>query len=259
MYKFLVPLIFFVLSLQISRAEVYNMSEIMKAVVRVESDRTYGSGTVFSESKDAYFILTNFHVVGNVDKVDIDFFVVGKHHKRVKGDVMWKKLDERRSIDLAVVKVLKSSLGDHKPLVIKLAPKDVNVDVGDTIYSMGFPHARWAMGWFGIVTKDDRIMHFHPTPFAGQSGSSLLTTIDGQTYIVAIIGWKTREDSVKSNGKLGGYGIAMHVSVLYDLIGDRNESDTTGREIRRTTIPMGNKYWRHSKGVDLPQEVRIYP
>lgn len=258
MYKLFAPLVIILaLSLSIVRADEYNMSEVMRAVVRVESERTYGSGTVFSESKSGYYILTNAHVVGDSNNVDIDFFILGKHHKRVKGKVTWKHLDERRSIDLAIVTVLKSNLGDHKPLVIKLAPRDVDVNVGDTIFSMGFPHARWAMGWFGRVIKDSRIMHFHPTPFAGQSGSSILIREKGETYIIAILGWKTWEDRVKTTGKLGGYGVAMRVSVLYDLIGDPNESDPTGRKIRRTSIPLGDKYWRNSKGFNLPKEVRI--
>ena len=237
MYKIFAPLTVLALSLSIARADEYNMSEVMRAVVRVESKRTYGSGTVFSESKKGYYILTNAHVVGDSDNVDIDFFVLGKHHKRVKGKVTWKHLDERRHIDLALVTVLKSKLGDHKPLVIKLAPKNVKVDVGDPIFSMGFPHARWPMGWFGRVIKDSRIMHFHPTPFAGQSGSPLLTIIKSKTYIIGVIGWKIWEDRVKDTGKLGGYGVAMHVSVLYDLIGDPNESDSTGRQVSGCPAP----------------------
>lgn len=251
--------VFILLPLPIARADVYNMSEIMQAVVRIESDKVYGSGTVFSETKDSYFVLTNAHVVGDSANVDVDFFTVGKHLKRVKGKVVWKQLDERRSVDLAIVEITKSNLGGHKPLVIKLAKQDVDVDVGDTIYSMGFPHARWAMGWYGRIIKDAIIMHFHPTPFSGQSGSALFATIDGETRIIAVIGWKTWEDRVKSTGKLGGYGIAMHVSVLYDLIGDKHESNSTARKIRRKAVPVGNWYWGNPRGVSLPQEIRIYP
>jgi len=212
--------------LNLSYADVYNIAEMTKSSVRVTAKKRLGSGTVFSSSKDKYFILTNAHVVGGSSTANIDLFADGKHQKRVTGKIIWKYLSERKRIDLAIIEIEKKALGAYRPKVIKLAPKGTKVKARDTIYSIGFPHGRWPMAWLGNIQPkihtptDAHILNFMPTPFEGQSGSALLANIDNETRIVGIIGWKTQEDSIGYGGRLRGNGFAMNISILHDLLGE---------------------------------------
>jgi len=263
MSRIILILIFLFSLVTIGEAKVYNMKEMMKAVVRIQSVGNYGSGTIFSESKTSYKIITNAHVVGESPLVKIDLFEDGKHIKRVDGKVVWKQLDSNRSIDLAIVSINKEDLGDYAPNVIKLAPSDTVVEKGNPVYSMGFPHARWPMGWWGEILESEDTLYFSPTPFAGQSGSAIFANIgEGEhrcTRIVGIIGWKTWEDKILSTGKLGGYGIAMHISVLYDLMGDGgNETDRRNVKARAKAREVGSWYWRNPFGVNISQKVWVH-
>lgn len=261
--KIIILTIFLFSSVSYAEAKVYNMKEMMKAVVRIQSIGNYGSGTIFSESKTAYKIITNAHVVGESSLVSIDLFENGKHFKRVNGKVLWKQLDSNRSIDLAIVSISKEDLGDYAPNIIGLAPSDTVIEKGSPVYSMGFPHARWPMGWWGEILESEDTLYFSPTPFAGQSGSAIFANIgegdDACTRIVGIIGWKTWEDKILSSGKLGGYGIAMHISVLYDLMGaGSDETNRPNVKARTKTRKMGSWYWRNPHGVDISQKVWVH-
>ena len=81
MIRIILFLIFLFSCVSNAQAKVYNMKEMMKAVVRIQSIGNYGSGTIFSESKTAYKIITNAHVVGESSLVSIDLFENGKHFK----------------------------------------------------------------------------------------------------------------------------------------------------------------------------------
>lgn len=107
--------------------------ECVKSVVKITAGSQIGSGVVYKEEGNYAYILTNAHVVvdslGNTPK-NID--VLFHNYTEVKGMLVETDINE----DVAVIMVNKST--DYK--VANIIDKDDNVNIGDSIFTIGNPN-----------------------------------------------------------------------------------------------------------------------
>lgn len=108
--------------------------EAVKSTVRVEAGTQLGSGVVYKEEGNLAYILTNAHVLtdtnGTMYYNDID--IVFSNYAKVKGTYIY--LD--RNEDVAVISVPKST----NYTVAKIVNSDTEVDVGESVFSIGNPY-----------------------------------------------------------------------------------------------------------------------
>ena len=104
-------------------AKSLTMDEALEGVCRVNTDGARGSGTVFAEDEDKYYVLTNGHVVGRASRGHLEFFQDGYKSAMIPFKTEYSAYEEGTALDLAVVSVKKKYFGHYPPRVIPLAPK----------------------------------------------------------------------------------------------------------------------------------------
>lgn len=155
-----------------------------------------GSGIVYDETEDHYWVMTAGHCIVNPQGVvkkegTVKFFHDGYESHDIKSELMWHKrkpgitdingrifdntLTEDIIQDLGVVRIKKEDLrGYPHPYVVSIAPENYEVSVGDKIVSSGCPGAKWPTAYKGVVHElDNHTFRCLPTPKAGRSGSGV--------------------------------------------------------------------------------------
>jgi len=154
-----------------------NWTDIMDATCRVNR----GSGIVFTEDEDYYWILSAGHCVvddnGKKEKVEIQFFHTGHASRVMEAENYWHicKFDDDIISDLAVLKLKKSLLKDYdKPKIVPLASKKFRAKAGSVIHTCGRPGKNWPTIYRGhIKTSADDHIKIYPVPIRGRSGSGV--------------------------------------------------------------------------------------
>jgi hypothetical protein len=210
--------------------------EIMESACRIEVRGASGSGTTIFEDKNSYYILTNAHVVGQNTNASVEWFLPhGYKTNKIPGIVIWKAHQNRTDIDLAIIKVNKSSVGKYKPRIIPLVPDGYVLKRGMHISTAGCPGARWLSIREGMILENSgsRIL-FMPSPVGGQSGSGVIVNVrdkNGEQHsrVGAVLTWGVGNSGRDSNGfdiqKSGG----VLVQSFHNII--------KGRKVAPQTIP----------------------
>jgi hypothetical protein len=195
-----------------------NLNEIIDATCKVTSGVGAGSGTVFSEDENYYFVLTNYHVVGTNKNVDLEFYARGWKSNKLGAEVVWKAYQQNTDVDFCVVRVPKKKFGNKRPRVIPLVPRNHKMKPGNYISAAGCPQGIGPSAWEGHVrvSENNRIV-FIPAPVGGQSGSGILTLIQNEngeleSRIGAIVTWRI-EQPLGQDSVVGG---GIMISNLYD-------------------------------------------
>ncbi|MDR0567701.1 MAG: Do family serine endopeptidase [Spirochaetaceae bacterium] len=121
---------------------------------REQRSQGLGSGIIVRQNKDTYYVLTNYHVVENVNEI----VVVDNNGKEFSAELIGK--DDRR--DLAMVSFRSA---DSYPLAV-LADSDA-VKVGDWTIAVGNPLGFMSSVTMGIVSAVGR------TPIGGGPGNNI--------------------------------------------------------------------------------------
>jgi len=177
-----------------AKAELWGANQILEATCRVTAGQYYGSGSCIKHENGMYYILTNAHVVGNNNNVQLEFFKNGRKTTPLPATVVWTKFVERTSTDYALLSIDERYFGKYPPRVAKLAPAGLEA-VGNYVVSAGCPGARWPSAFEGFIIsqESDRIL-FYPPPLGGQSGSGLYIVAKGpsgyETYLKGMITWR---------------------------------------------------------------------
>jgi hypothetical protein len=187
----MVALLFFVTPL-VAKA---SLEDVGKATCKVYSDEGTGTGIVFLENEDYYYILTAAHVVfandGHIDnELEVEFFVNGFQSRKMVARTDMAFYLPATTTDVAVLKMSKVELGQYpKPSVIPLARSNEKISTNDVVLTYGCPQGRWPSGQVGHVTfyRSDG-MTIKPYPMSGRSGSGVFDE-SGQK-ILGIIIWK---------------------------------------------------------------------
>jgi|10_taG_2_1085330.scaffolds.fasta_scaffold02186_4 hypothetical protein len=206
--------------------------QILKSSCRIQVDNSsFGSGTVFKETTDKYYIITAGHVVTNIipilhqtilqegKDIEVVFFDgVGKS-TTVKAKIVSNFfLSETNFMvpsakDLCIISIEKKNLRHFTPTVIPLA-NEMLIFEGKNIKGVGWAHGAWPTYWQGRIIKHNRhVTYINMKTLGGQSGSAILMDTPNGTRIVSIINW--------SFGRFDGYGGGISLKTIKSLI--RNE------------------------------------
>lgn len=168
-----------------------------------------GTGVVWKETKDYFWILTAAHIVEETGPVEVEFFYTGKQSHVMKGEathVNWNKRIYR--LDLALIRLPKTELKDYPPPnPIPLGDRDRMIRINETIISVGCANAAWPTAFIGHVSGVDgtSIFKFLPCPLGGRSGSAIFDS--GCNEIIGII--------VRGDEKNGTGGRAIGLKQIY--------------------------------------------
>ena len=195
---------FFVFSALIFGADrATSLSDTYGACCRVFNGGTAGSGTCFYQDKEGNcYILTNYHVAGSND-CKVEFFDTKGEPVRVSAVNVWRAYSDAKSLDCSVLKVDSSEAG----CITKFIPfytKDFKGENTCIMSTTGAPRAQWLRWVKGQIRCDDSGGNwtFRPTPFGGQSGSSIVALKNNKPYIVALLTWRTLSEGSDDWGGL---------------------------------------------------------
>ena len=228
-----------------------------EATVRIRNGSSMGSGTVFRENADAFYVLTNAHVAGTRlgNRVNLEFWHRGHQSRSVIGETVAVAYLPGNSRDIAVVRVDRQRLGQYVPPVIPLADETTGTPSGQ-VFSVGCPSGRWPTAFDGYILDESasvdrdllqqRTVRFVPMPAGGRSGSALFSFASSQPTIVGLIAWRSTPEGghgLDGRNETHGHGIAMtHYEVRSALKGRRvPSSDPT-----RSESPMIPLAWSES-------------
>ena len=189
-------------------------ADIIDATCRVKKQTSQGrsgigTGCVFHVQGGNAYVLTNYHVAGQVGgQVQVTFWRSGYRSVPATGRVVWAAYTRGAPRDISVVEVSLAQLGGWAPAPVPLATEDIRP--GDPIVSTGCSKGNWPSTWRGHVKSIRQgTLHFSPPPAGGRSGSAIFSA-DGQT-IVGLLAWRT-DSSDSEREDSGASGIAMLVS-----------------------------------------------
>ncbi|KXK28075.1 MAG: Periplasmic serine endoprotease DegP precursor [Candidatus Hinthialibacteria bacterium OLB16] len=117
-----------------------------------------GSGIVYKVDSDAAWIVTNNHVIGDAERLDIEFKDV---NPITEFDLISDPGDPKRNAfldkksDLAVIRLSKDVLGDRQLVAVPLGDSDA-LKVGEIVFTLGSPLNREQTFSQGILSAKDR-------------------------------------------------------------------------------------------------------
>ena len=206
-----------------AEAKPLTMDEALEAVCRVSTSGAYGSGTVFAEDEDKYYVLTNGHVVGRSSRGHVEFFQDGYKSARIPFKTEYAAYREGTALDLAVLSVKKNFFGRYPPRVIPLAPKGTSIQPNDLVMGGGCPSAQWACYWKGRVRSNTgAVISFNAAPIGGQSGSGVLVLVKddkGELHsrIGILLAWRVGDGAWSDDGP-NDYGAGLSLKQIYEIL-----------------------------------------
>ena len=94
-----------------ANAQRLTIDQSLEAVCRVNTNSGRGSGTVFAEDEDKYYILTNGHVVGRSSRGTVEFFQDGYKSANIPFKTEYTAYKDGTALDLSVLSVKKKYFG----------------------------------------------------------------------------------------------------------------------------------------------------
>ena len=204
-------------------AKPLTMDEALEGVCRVNADGARGSGTVFSEDEEKYYVMTNGHVIGRSKRGHLEFFQDGYKSAMIPFVTEYSAYKEGTALDLAVVSVKKKYFGRFPPRVIPLAPKGTLIQANDLVIAGGCPSAQWATAWKGRVLRNaGAVVSFNAAPIGGQSGSGVLILVkDGKgeshTRLGILLAWRIGDGAWTDDGP-NDYGAGLSLRQIYEIM-----------------------------------------
>ena len=206
-----------------SWAKPLTMDEALDAVCRVSTNSARGSGTVFAEDEEKYYVLTNGHVVGKSSRGHLEFFQEGYKSAMIPFKTEYSTYEEGTALDLAVLSVKKKYFGRYPPRVIPLAPKGTVIKPNDLIMGGGCPSAQWACYWKSRVRSNTgAVISFNAAPIGGQSGSGVLILVKddkGELHsrIGILLAWRVGDGAWSDDGP-DDYGAGLSLKQIYEIM-----------------------------------------
>jgi hypothetical protein len=204
-------------------AQPLTMDEALEGVCRVSTSGARGSGTVFSEDEEKYYILTNGHVIERARRGHLEFFQDGYKSAMIPFRTEYSEYKEGTALDLAVVSVEKKYFGRFPPRVIPLAPKGTEIKANDLVMAGGCPSAQWATSWKGRVLRNaGAVISFNAAPIGGQSGSGVLVLIKDDkgelhTRLGILLAWRIGDGAWTDDGP-NDYGAGLSLRQIYEIM-----------------------------------------
>lgn len=214
------------------RAKTLDDAHSASCRVSVANARGTGSFIGVDEEKHRALILTNYHVVTNNSKATLDFWT-NSVRQSVSGTVVGRFYDANIPYDFALISVDIDDLKRIDPPYLALGGRDAAPDADSYILSSGCPKGRFAQAWKGKVLGyyNGSTVMFQPGPVPGQSGSAIISEIDGELWITGVLTWL-----IGTEGSDESRGGAIPIANLYRAIQGR-QSATGERLENLSPIP----------------------
>ena len=211
-----------------------SFEDAYKATCRVSVNGARGTGTFSGIDKEnnRALILTNCHVVGRSARASLDFWTNGEK-ETVQGNVIARYYDARKPADFALIAVNVDDLKRIDPPFVALSGRDGTPGENSFIISAGAPKGRFVQAWSGKTLSyyNGRTIEFTPGPVPGQSGSAIISEIDGELWQTGVLTWLIGEEG--ADDSKGG---AIPISILYECVeGSASASTNAGADV----IPPG--------------------
>jgi len=236
----------FLLNSGLANAQPLTIDESLEAVCRVSARNARGSGIVFAQDEDKFYVLTNGHVVGRASRGHVEFFQDGYKSSMIPYKTEYAAYKDGTALDLAVLSIKKKYFGRYPPRVIPLAPRGTVIKPNDLVMAGGCPSAQWACAWKGrVIRNGGATVSFNAAPLGGQSGSGVLILIkdkDGetQTRLGILLAWRIGDGAYTDDGE-DDYGAGLSLKQIYEIL------DGNGKE-----HPIESSYKVISEKVDEP-------
>lgn len=203
------------------------------------------SGLLVAESGQELFVLTEYRIVENVDRIQVVFYDGTVTDARfLKGDT---------NTGFAILKVPKAGISAEKKEVITIAPlgESYAVEQGKPVLAIGSPMGYSDSVGYGIITstcntisKTDAEYSLLTTDIAGSSlGSGVLLNLEGE--VIGLIAQSfAREDTQNLVTGLGVSEVKEMIQILSDETKDIVYLGITGKSITKDIsekkgIPIG--------------------
>lgn len=220
------------LAVEFSRART--LEDAHKASCRVSVSSARGTGTFigYDEEHARCLVLTNYHVVTRNTDCVLDFWT-NSVRQSVKGRVVARFYDARKPYDFALIEVNPNDLKRIDPPYVALAGKGATPDANSFILSAGCPKGRFVQAWKGKVLGyyGGITVEFQPGPVPGQSGSGVLSVVDDELFLTAVLTWL-----IGTEGADSSKGGAIPVANLYDAL--RGSSLSTVDDFDSDFLPI---------------------
>lgn len=216
-------------------SRAFTLEDAWKASCRVSVSGARGTGTFvgIDEEKNVAVILTNYHVVTRSTEATLDFWTNGVQES-VQGKVYARFYDKNRPADFALIAVNPRDLARINPPYVALAGADGAPSENSYIISAGCPKGRFVQAWKGktLGYYRGRTIEFKPGPVPGQSGSGVLSYVDGELWLTAVLTWL-----IGNEGADDSTGGAIPISNLYDCLSGQSPAS----DYFESPIPPGAK------------------
>lgn len=220
-----------------------NDQDVYNACCRVYSGSYAGSGTAFAEYGGDLYILTNYHVCGT-RAASVQFFADGEPTERINAENVARGYDESRSIDFVILRI-KTTPRARCFVPFWNANDGAPYTSGEAVIATtGSPRAQWLRTVRGRITSAERGKNivFMPTPYGGQSGSSLVGYDGGLPYIIGLLTWRTDEEGAETAG-----GLAQPIERVIACLSSATNAAASCDPVQ--------KYWRTNEyNLNAPKE-----
>ena len=231
-----------VVSVMPVQASADRLQRIYEATCRVSVPGGTGTGTVFREDDEHYYILTNAHVVGASRTAGVEFIKDHWPSGRMRATVTGRKLIQGGSFDVAVLRLKKSlkEMNGVKLPVIPLATAD-DEPAEVRLITCGCQAGEMpSLQQVLTVQNSGQLIYYVPPAKPGRSGSALVD-VEGEK-IYGLVAWETR-----ANGKSNG--LAMTTERILPWLVNRNHAvEVSALPPGTTVIPLA---------PDVDEETRL--
>lgn len=195
-----------------------------------------GTGFVYHEDQEDYFILTNSHTLDGTDKrPKVSFYKDERLTSLVDCTVNLNSFEDGTSNDVTVLSVSKSKIPYKiKPVNIKLE----SIEKDSLIFGAGYPAGLWLQQWKGLALSGTKknIGLVNACPFGGQSGSPVFIDIDGENYAVGMLSYRFSK-GVLPGQSMGGY---IKMKYIHDIITNK---PVTHEKVDISYTPVSTEYY----------------
>jgi len=194
------------------------------SVVRVRNNQGSGTGSVFKEDDQFYWVMTNYHVAGKVGNPNtIDIWNNGQLVKSVNSIVESSFYARDVNKDIAVLKIQKSELPGTMPVIPLAAERSDCLKPGDSIWQVGCDDGNWTNAERGVVLAiSNGVVYYQPYSIPGNSGGPLFSADCSKQ--LGVTTWVS--GPLKINGKqYKSVGMAQTYDRVWDIVQGRVNSD----------------------------------
>jgi len=182
------------------------LQRVYEATVRVSVSGGIGTGTVFHEDKDHYYILTNEHVVSGSNTAKIEFSKAHWPSNKITGKVIGRRHTNGLTIDVAIIRITKKSVNFVDLPVIPIGRVAPTMDTRLLLTCGCQAGAKPSLQQCVIVERQNNLIKYRPTSLPGRSGSALTDT-EGKV-ILGLVAWMS--------GGSNSVGMAMTCTSIHD-------------------------------------------